>query len=169
MSNITITPRVSVIENQLMTSSHTVASEFNKSHAHVLRDLKRLKAVCPEEWFKANFGFRFEINRLQNGKPIRVCDMTKDGFMLLVMGFTGEKAMQKKIEFIDEFNRMAVQLNSHNNGLWEQMQALIAREVQSQVRASYGSQLLLARKRELPSLRDEREILESAIQPSLLN
>lgn len=54
-------------------------------------------------------------------------------------------------------------------GLWLQMQALVAKEVTSQVRASFGSHLMLQRKREIPPLKTEREILEAAIQPSLLN
>lgn len=58
---------------------------------------------------------------------------------------------------------------SGQQNLWMQMQALIAREVESQVRASFGSHLMLTRKREKPQLLTEREILESAIQPSLLN
>jgi hypothetical protein len=52
--------------------------------------------------------------------------------------------------------------------LWMQMQALVAKEVNSQVRATFGSHLMLKRKREIPPLRDERALLEAAIQPSLL-
>ena len=53
-------------------------------------------------------------------------------------------------------------------GLWQQMQALIAHEVESKVRASFGSHLMLERKREIPYFRNERMELESQIQPSLL-
>ncbi|CUI02627.1 hypothetical protein BN2497_2555 [Janthinobacterium sp. CG23_2] len=95
--------------------------------------------------------------------------MTKDGFMLLVMGFSGKKALTKKIEFIAAFNAMAEHIASGERNLWQKMQALIAKEVASEVRASFGSRLMLTRKRELPALRDERHLLEDAIQPSLLN
>jgi hypothetical protein len=54
-------------------------------------------------------------------------------------------------------------------GLWKQMQALIAQEVESKVRASFGSRLMLERKREIPYFREERQQIESQIQPSLLN
>lgn len=60
-------------------------------------------------------------------------------------------------------------LQNNKQGLWLQMQALIAKEVGSQVKASFGSHLMLQRKKEIPPLRTEREILEAAIQPSLLN
>jgi hypothetical protein len=69
------------------------------------------------------------------------------------------------LDVIEAFDR-----GQHDQrNLWQQMQSLIAKEVRSQVRASFGSRLMLDRKRELPSLRDERALLESAIQPSLLN
>lgn len=61
----------------------------------------------------------------------------------------------------------AVQRVDHD--LWQQMQALIAREVESKVRASFGSHLMLERKREIPAFADQRAMLEAAIQPSLLN
>ncbi|MFZ6727358.1 KilA-N domain-containing protein [Undibacterium sp. MH2W] len=52
--------------------------------------------------------------------------------------------------------------------LWQQMQALITKEVSSQVRASFGSKLMLSRKKEIPRLKSERDLIESKIQPSLL-
>lgn len=55
-----------------------------------------------------------------------------------------------------------------NMNLWRQMQALIAKEVESKVRASFGSHLMLERKREIPRFDEERSLLESQIQPSLL-
>lgn len=69
------------------------------------------------------------------------------------------------LDVIDAFDSM----QSNQQGLWMQMQSLIAKEVGSQVKASFGSHLMLQRKKEIPPLRTEREILEAAIQPSLLN
>ena len=69
------------------------------------------------------------------------------------------------LDVIEAFDRA----QGEQKTLWQQMQALIAKEVGSQVRASFGSHLMLTRKRELPALRDERESLETAMQPSLLN
>ncbi len=59
-------------------------------------------------------------------------------------------------------------IQRHDMNLWQQMQALIAQEVESKVRASFGSHLMLERKREIPYFRNEHEQLESQIQPSLL-
>lgn len=69
------------------------------------------------------------------------------------------------LDVIEAFERA----HSGQQGLWMQMQALIAREVESKVKASFGSHLMLTRKREIVPLRGERQLLEAAIQPSLLN
>lgn len=69
------------------------------------------------------------------------------------------------LDVIEAFDRA----HGGQQGLWLQMQALISREVESKVKASFGSHLMLARKREIPPLRNERQFLETAIQPSLLN
>lgn len=52
-------------------------------------------------------------------------------------------------------------------GVYQQLQALVAEEVSTQVRASFGSRLMLDRKRAIPEFRRRREQLESQIQPSL--
>lgn len=88
---------------------------------------------------------------------------------MLAMGFTGTRAMEFKEAYIAAFNDMAERINNHDKNLWQQMNALIAREIESKIRASFGSHLMLTRKKEIPPLRDERQILEDAIQPSLLN
>lgn len=69
------------------------------------------------------------------------------------------------LDVIEAFDRE----QTGQQNLWRQMQALIAKEVGSQVRATFGSHLMLDRKREIPGLRNERQMLETAIQPSLLN
>lgn len=153
--------------DKLVTDSRTVARHFGKQHAKVTRAIDALVDETGE-WGIANFGQTLCADQ-QNKQTYRGYQMTKDGFMLLVMGFTGKRALDTKLAFIGAFNAMADQLKVGQQGLWQQMQALIAKEVGSQVRASFGSHLMLTRKRELPSLRTERVMIEAAIQPSLLN
>jgi hypothetical protein len=87
----------------------------------------------------------------------------------MVMGFTGPKATAAKVAYINAFNAMSDQLQRRDMGLWQQTQDLIAREVGSQVRASFGSHLMHVRKKEIPPLKSERFRLESEIRPSLLH
>lgn len=100
---------ISLHQGQPVTTSLKVAEVFGKRHSHVLRAIESLE--CPSEFTSAHFWAHEEI--IQAGAVKRASkfyEMTKDGFMLLVMGFTGKPAMATKIAFINAFNWMAEQL-----------------------------------------------------------
>lgn len=98
---------VAIVENgALMTTSIKVAEAFGKRHAHVLDKIQTLS--CSPEFASANFSAHEEI--IKAGavqRSSKFWNMTKDGFMFLVMGFTGAKAAAVKEAYIAEFNRMA--------------------------------------------------------------
>ena len=93
-----------------ITTSLLVAKTFGKSHSKVLRDIRELG--CSAEFSRANFGLAKYKDR--QGKLRESYEMTKDGFTLLVMGYTGDKAMQFKEAYIKAFNDMADYIRSHN-------------------------------------------------------
>lgn len=72
-----------------------------------------------------------------------------------------------KADLIAEFFRMRDALQQRTQNLWQQLQAAIAQEVESKVRASFGSHLMLERKREKEYLQGRIHELETEIQPSL--
>ncbi len=156
---------VSLDGDHLVTDSRIVAKVFGKRHDRVLRAYDALQ--CSPSFSHLNFGEAAFVDA--QGKNRRCVHMTKDGFTMLAMGFTGARAMQFKEAYINAFNAMADLIANGEKNLWQKMQALIAKETASQVKASFGSQLMLSRKREIAPLREEREELETAIQPSLLN
>ena len=83
-------------------SSLDIAETFEKRHDHVLRDIRNLE--CSEEFHRSNFGemsYKDSYDREQKAYYI-----TRDGFTLLVMGYTGEKAMKFKEAYIRQFNNM---------------------------------------------------------------
>lgn len=90
----------------LTTTSRIVAECFEKQHKHVLRDIDELKKDVP------NFGLMFyEIQEPDSyGRLQRVYQMNRDGFSLLAMGFTGDKAMEWKLRYIAAFNEMEAEL-----------------------------------------------------------
>lgn len=96
-----------LITKNLKTTSLTVAEKFGKDHFHVLRDIRNLG--IPDDYRTDNFGYIdvFRPSQL-NGAKIKspVCEMTRDGFSLLIMGYTGRKAMEWKIKFLEAFNAM---------------------------------------------------------------
>lgn len=83
-------------------TSLDVAETFGKEHKNVLRDIRELE--CSEEFNRLNFeltSYRDSMNRSQD-----MYYMTRDGFTLLAMGYTGEKAMRFKEAYIRQFNAM---------------------------------------------------------------
>ena len=89
-------------EEKVCISSLEVADVFGKEHKHVMRDIRELG--CSEEFNATNFGlikYKDTRNRTQEAYV-----MTRDGFTLLVMGYTGEKAMKFKEDYIKQFNNM---------------------------------------------------------------
>ncbi|AMK11343.1 Rha family phage regulatory protein [Pseudodesulfovibrio indicus] len=86
------------------TTSLKVAEVFGKNHQHVMRDIRKLveKGV-------SNFGQSSYINSQNKEQPMFLMD--RDGFSLLVMGFTGDKALDWKLKYIEAFNKMEQTLN----------------------------------------------------------
>ncbi len=95
-----------LISPNLTTTSTTVAEKFGKRHDTVLRAVDNLEV--PDGFNRRNF-VSVEY-RDAKGEQRRAVEMTRDGFMLLVMGFTGKKAMGWKVRFLEAFNEMERQL-----------------------------------------------------------
>lgn len=95
-------------ENQALTNSRLVAMKFGKRHSDVIRAIEDLLIKLPENERKRNFEQLEEDVEISNGgsKKLKFYAMTETGFTLLVMGFTGEKAIQFKLEYIAAFNKM---------------------------------------------------------------
>ena len=91
---------------QAVTSSLQVADTFGKRHDHVADSIDSLKKDVP------NFGEMFIETNLPDsyGRNRRGYYMNRDGFTLLAMGFTGSKALQFKLQYIDAFNEMEQQV-----------------------------------------------------------
>lgn len=83
-------------------SSLDIAEAFEKNHRDVLKAIRELK--CPEEFRLRNFAQSTYTNEQNHKQPM--CFVARDGFALLGMGFTGEKAMKFKLEYINRFNEM---------------------------------------------------------------
>lgn len=93
---------VQVQNNQVVVSSRQIAEHFEKRHADVLAGIEKIKTensvVTPmfcETTYTAG-----------TGKAYKEYLINRDGFSLLVMGFTGKKALDWKIKYIQAFNEM---------------------------------------------------------------
>lgn len=97
---------VSIDGGEPRTTSLAVAKKFGKRHGDILRAIKNMD--CSHEFSLRNFASSDFID--ERGKVRRMFNMTKDGFVFLVMGFTGKVAAEFKELYINEFNRMADKL-----------------------------------------------------------
>lgn len=101
MSNLVMTQ-----DKEAVTSSFVVADSFNKSHFHVLRDIRKIMAGLSKLGYTSSLFVEETYINEQNGQEYPVIYMNRDGFMLTTMGFGGEEALKIKLQYIDEFNRM---------------------------------------------------------------
>jgi Rha family phage regulatory protein len=104
MNTATVTNSlVMLLDDKAMTTSLNVSEMFGKRHDHVIRDIRTLIAKGVP-----NFGESSYINQQNREMPMFLMD--RDGFSLLVMGFTGNKALAWKLKYIEAFNRMEAEL-----------------------------------------------------------
>ena len=95
-------------EDVLTASSRQVSEKFEKEHRNVLQSIDILKEQMVTAEFSALF---FETTyKAGTGKNYKEYLMTRDGFSLLVMGFTGEKVLRWKLDYIKAFNEMETEL-----------------------------------------------------------
>lgn len=98
-------------DNTARVSSLQVAQIFNKRHDNVLdaiRKITSLKSDASSDFAALNF--KESHYKDFNGKYQPCYNMTRDGFTLLAMSFTGKRAMRFKLAYIQRFNEMEKQI-----------------------------------------------------------
>lgn len=111
----TESPKVFFKDGRLVTTSQSIADYFDKQHKHILAKIDALD--CSPEFTSANFSADVQTIGIGNGaeRETRCFLITKDGFMFLVMGFTGKKAARLKEAYIAKFNHMEAELQGKNS------------------------------------------------------
>ena len=117
MTNLTVSttvaqevtsPALEARAGQITATSLQVAEHFGKRHTHVLRSIRNLQVS--EEFSRLNFGPRDYFD--ERGKVQPMYDITRDGFAMLAMGFTGKEAARWKEAYISTFNAMEAKLRA---------------------------------------------------------
>lgn len=112
-------PELMQIDGQIYCTSLQVVEHFEKRHADVLRDIEAISTQVLDNRYKRKSAFieklfekaEYEVNTGLNTtvkKPMYL--LTRDGFTLLAMSYTGAKAMQFKLAYMEAFNRMETAL-----------------------------------------------------------
>ena len=114
-------------EGQLLVSSREVAKNFEKQNQHVMQSIRDLETSVKNStnlFIESVYGDSY-------GREQREYLLTRDGFSLLVMGFTGKKALEWKLKYVEAFNKMEKTLKEQNNlgNLSPQLQLLISMEL----------------------------------------
>lgn len=94
---------------RIFTTSLKVAEHFEKRHKNVLQSIEKLLADCPDEDF-GRLNFQPSSYQNEQNKTQPMYHLTEEGFALLAMGFTGPKALQWKIDFLNAFRAMEAEL-----------------------------------------------------------
>lgn len=97
-------------EEVTVVTSLDVAETFEKNHYDVMESIRNIESSISTTEFSVLFNLT--SYKASNGKSNPMYLMTKDGFTLLAMGYTGEKAMKFKLAYIKQFNTMENLLKS---------------------------------------------------------
>ena len=135
--------------DQVITTSLLVAETFEKEHRNVLKSIRKLMSATNVAVAQM-FDETTYVNEQGKEQPMFV--MNRDGFTLLAMGFSGEKALEFKVKYIDAFNKMEAELKS------QQTKQLSAAESLLQ-----SVQLLVAHERQLAILEHNQKNMQGAI------
>lgn len=102
---------INIKNNQAVTTSLMVADAFGKHHKNVIQAIENLLAKDNE--LKNELVAMFHKGNYVDvkGEKRPMYYMNRDGFSLLVMGFTGKKALEWKLKYIEAFNQMESLLN----------------------------------------------------------
>lgn len=143
--------------DQAVTSSLLVAEKFGKKHKHVLDSIRKLIEGCAEISADPMFEETTYVNE-QNGQVYPMFLMNRDGFSLLVMGFNGKKAMQFKLDYINEFNKMEKMIRDSikPKSQLEILQMSINQLVEQEHRLSSVERDVAETKKEIEEMKQER-------------
>ena len=103
---------------QALTDSLMVAEMFGKEHTKVIRAIENIIGGLPKNGDTPQLFIKTWYKHPQNGERYSKYLMNRDGFSLLVMGFTGKKALEWKLKYISAFNQMEKILTEKQTSVW---------------------------------------------------
>ncbi|HEY3986022.1 Rha family transcriptional regulator [Cedecea sp.] len=108
-----VIPEIIIHNSRAVTTSIAVANYFQKRHDNVIDKIRAVMADCDPAYHLLNF--KEVVREVPGGdgamRKMPMFELTRDAFVLIVMGFTGKKALQWKIDYINAFNKMEAELH----------------------------------------------------------
>lgn len=100
-------------------SSRVIAENFEKRHDNLIAAIKELiEGILKNEETPRKYFILSEYKNEQNNQIYTEYFCTRDGFSLLVMGFTGQRALGWKLKYIEAFNRMESLIKERQSTEW---------------------------------------------------
>ena len=100
-------------------SSRVIAERFNKRHNNLLSSITAItKGLLENKQTPAQYFVKSWYTEEQNGQTYPEYLCTRDGFSLLVMGFTGKDALEWKVKYINAFNQMEAFILERKSSEW---------------------------------------------------
>lgn len=109
-------------DGELVVTSRQVAEDFGKQHQHVTQAIENL---ISENSLLKSMMMESEYTT-ERGRNYKEYLLTRDGFSLLVMGFTGSRALEWKLKYIEAFNKMEQAIKNPYGHLSKEVQAIFA-------------------------------------------
>lgn len=117
-------------KEQAVVSSRVIAERFEKDHRNVLQSIRELivgmlksqhtyeQGISKAGDITHKYFIRSDYVNEQNGQhyPEYLC--TRDGFSLLAMSFTGQKALEWKLKYIKVFDEMEAFIAERHSSEW---------------------------------------------------
>ena len=149
-------------EGEMVVTSREVAENFEKRHADVIEKIEEFikteNSVMTKMFIESSY-------KAGTGKSYKEYLLTRDGFTLLAMGFTGSKAIEWKLKYIDAFNKMEQALKEQSKPTCIEdliiMQAQSLKDMREQVnQANYHA---LEAKAEAEKSREEIQAMRDVV------
>ena len=124
-------------DGELVVTSRQIAEDFGKQHQHVTQAIENL---ISENSLLKSMMMESEYTT-ERGRKYKEYLLTKDGFSLLVMGFTGSRALEWKLKYIEAFNKMEQAIKNPYSYLSKEVQAIFALDHKQQQLATEVKEL----------------------------
>ncbi len=106
-------------KDQAVVSSRVIAERFNKRHNNLLSSIHVItKGLLENKQTPRKYFIKSWYTEEQNGQTYPEYLCTRDGFSLLVMGFTGKEALEWKLKYINAFNQMEAFIQERRSSEW---------------------------------------------------
>lgn len=103
-----LVPELTIINGKPTVTSRQIAEDFGRAHCNVIRDIESLQVT---DYFREYNFVLSEYTVSNQTRKYKQYLLTRDGFTMLVMGFSGKKATQFKEAYINAFNQMEAELS----------------------------------------------------------